>query len=412
MQTAPVQMMPDAQQAALGYATGHKAPGWTPMFAAMQGGAAESPASGPAINPFFQAQEASPFIMGAMMLPSAGLLSSMASGFTRGPEVLRHEVDGRMVPKIDPKTGKAIMGKGSLMNRGLKGIVGALSSAPVHAATALVTDLNPYIAYKGYKNTKNYVQSGRAGDQAVGIYSPSKKSRDKVAHMDRLLEVRESIPFEHSVDLSRGIFEKTSSAKFRSLLRAIRGVDSPSDLKAGKGLLGGLTDPPEVPKTFREATFGKLKDYTTNDRQGLPKSIALLGLGIPAASLGLSAADKVTDVIGDKYNSLLANKRFGRALDKALESPDVQFELSRGGAADDNIIGKLRNEFKVLNKYAPTVAKDPNIGSAFLESMVYRHAASGSASEYVNNVKAFADLESRIKTNKPSVNHQALRYVL
>lgn len=157
-----------------------------------------------------------------------------------------------------------------------------------------------------------------------------------------------------------------------------------------------VTETPSVRVTYRQGdpeTFtlpsetSALKDLPAQAGTTLQKAAVLpltLG-GIYALGAGLSQAESAKDAV-------MEGRRFNKAMDV----------LRQVAPADVNDVGEqdLRRTFKVLNNYAPDVAKDPLLGAEYLRREVTLGGFDPNPEMYLQRVQTATDLEGMIQRNR------------
>lgn len=301
----------------------------------------------------------------------------------------------------------------------IPGVSGAVTKTLGRAGSnALLWSTTPMMhynipgAWRDRKNAKNYIQAGRAIDAEAGLPTGRKKGRE-----DQYMRKQSS-----SVRL-----EDFLAAEFA--LGVIDTVVDPPRPKTVVKVSSPLRATVQTPTPLANTLYAEIVEKVAQAgmKEGVEKVSAPLSrlggwggslvggmIGLPLAVGALKTMDYVANKGVERRNEALAPERFERALQVALNDQDVRDQLidPYTGETREDAKEALYHQYTMLNKYAPNVMKDPNLGAAYLESMAYRNAAGGSGREYMDTVRSFVDLNRSIEGTKFSIDHPSVGRIL
>lgn len=190
-------------------------------------------------------------------------------------------------------------------------------------------------------------------------------------------------------DMQAGLPTKLSSTPLRELARAAFA----SQRQFYK--LSAQT-PPRPPRTF----MGSLR--------GMGGRAALLGAG--AVGLGLASVGYRTAM--DGWNEAAEEQRFRAARKNLGDFSRLGDHGLRYMAETDPqaVEAHLRNTFKVINRYSPSVAADPRLSEQYLLRLGGDPRYGTPADQYAEEVKRLVDLENAIQRSRPDLFDGAASY--
>ena len=295
------------------------------------------------------------------------------------------------------------------------------------SALPLYATANPAAARSERRQDANFIRSGRVSDQAAG--TPMSFNAEQNRNYNKQMKtagapISDLLAAEYALSVieverrqpKHSFIEKVSQPYARvvvdtpmvdTMYSAIVGqlAETAIDLSCEPGLrkTSGIWD---TFKNLGSSVKGVLTDPTPKGGRNVAQKMIYGAAALPLLAVTLKGVDAGFQGASRQYNRALEGRRFEGAFEQLLLNPDAQADIldHSTGQLDRDRVAKLRSDFSVLNKYAPTVAKDPNLAGAYLETMVYRNAAHGSAAEYMRNVKEFAGLEKSLRDNSPGLN--------
>jgi len=164
-----------------------------------------------------------------------------------------------------------------------------------------------------------------------------------------------------------------------------------------KDMVGGALD-----SAFYETVMRKNKQgiEEPSKRLNLLGSLGAKALGTGALVAGGLGATAAFDAAYEASARRGADAKFQATIDQMLNDPAM---MSSGAAQLDSLLGReaflgrARQSFNTLNKYAPTVARDPMLASSWLARDMPDRVNTTSAEQYLQQVQQMASLESALR---------------
>lgn len=145
--------------------------------------------------------------------------------------------------------------------------------------------------------------------------------------------------------------------------------------------------------------------------EGLGARAGALAVALPIAGGVYSAGTSSMEGLGRARDRAAEPFRRNRALNK-MDLEDLH-DQGLGRMLDDpeRLRGALHKSFRVLNKYAPTVARDPELAAGVLTRLAQDSNQYQSPTEYLRQVREAVDLEGALRNNRPTIPHQLATFL-
>ena len=128
-------------------------------------------------------------------------------------------------------------------------------------------------------------------------------------------------------------------------------------------------------------------------------ALPIAGAVYAGGTAGLTALDSAQDRLAEPF-------RRNRAL-RRIDMEDL-YDQGLGNMMDDpeDLRDALHKSFRVLNKYAPSVAKDPDLAAGVMTRVAQNTNQYTRPTDYLSQVREAVDLESAIRGNRVAIPHQ------
>lgn len=140
-----------------------------------------------------------------------------------------------------------------------------------------------------------------------------------------------------------------------------------------------------------------------------PKPLQLGG-ALATATLMAAGMNRAFEGANATLDKLVEPRRFNKMLSTISFSPGPEGRVGAHGELaqqleddEEGTVNRLRGAFKLVNKYAPTVAKDPHLSLEFSRRLMLDPYGTMNPEEYVRQVNELVRLESGIQGNRPSL---------
>lgn len=142
-------------------------------------------------------------------------------------------------------------------------------------------------------------------------------------------------------------------------------------------------------------------------RQGLARKLPALAVGAAALPLGVAAVaglDRANRIASRAMNHAAESGRFDRAMqgfDPAqMGDPSFQYRYEQD---PQGMNAALRESFGVLNRIAPSVAKDPTLAREYMKRLTLDPEYRQPPEEYLRQVQGAVQLENALQSAAPSL---------
>lgn len=206
---------------------------------------------------------------------------------------------------------------------------------------------------------------------------------------------------------------KGRAAQFRadtSYLRNAGNVDMTAGLPKMSSLRAALSRTANSPRVQRGldalSRFLDVKRPVSPGTQALNQlkgRAGALAIGLPAAMGIMAASQTGLDTLKDTQNRVMEYPRRNRALRRLdMEALHEQGLLREMEDNPERARRELHKTFRILNRYAPTVAKDPDLAAGALTRIAQNVGRYGSGEDYLAQVQRAVDLEAAIQGTRRS----------
>lgn len=295
-------------------------------------------------------------------------------------------------------------------------------------ATAMVA--NPGARMKQIKADTEMLRNARALDAYEGMPTLNKRS-------EMTEEMSEQLDLERAIQLTKiamavnarlrgdldivpsGSFTKVSSAgpvKVTNPLQKEAQVSVHYKTSGPLDFLRSLAG--KLPKSVRNVptavqNFAEMPIPGTTripNKEGLDP--LMMGAGLASGGLLLGGANLAYQAGSRAKNKVLENRRFDNMLEQIDLSPPEEGTQRVGAHQDmaealsadwDGTTERLRTGFKLLNEYAPSVAKNPALALEFSRRLALDPRGTIPPDEYVRQVTDLVRLENSLQSAQPSL---------
>lgn len=272
-------------------------------------------------------------------------------------------------------TGAAMLVGANAMRHGV-GFGSALGQGFLHPASMAGMFANPKARWEQSKADHHFISNARQHDMQAGL------------------------PRKLSMPL-RDLVSKVSSER-----RAL--------LKYAAAAAGPRRNSPRLPREWLE----ELKGLVQPPKRDPPTFMGDLGkMGRRAGLLAVGAGALGVGVLGyraavDSMNSAAEARRFQAARQNLGDFSRLGDHGLRYMAETDPqaVEAHLRNTFKVINRYSPSVAADPRLAEQYLLRLGGDPRYGTPADQYAEEVKRLVDLENAIQKSRPDLFDGAASY--